>query len=189
MKKVSIILMLALAFALAGCNLGGAGTGDTASDPQAAQAFLPDLPDYNETNARSITDALAAIGVGGSAVTGNIPLAALIGQVDRMIQCYESTGAVAARVYVPLNAVEAATGVATGQIPSAGVLAIVNQDRLASNFLSCATGGGSDNFSAQAVQPCFGSGQFVSAGQTFHYIYGATEDGLCGQFTRALPAS
>jgi hypothetical protein len=102
-----------------------------------------------------------------------------------MIACYQGVGAFAAKVYVEANV----SNLVQGQIPSAGALAVLNQDRLASNFLACALGGG-QGLSAQSdqPQPCFGSGSFTADGETLHYLYAATNPNLCAQFQSLFPA-
>ncbi len=195
-RKIQLALAAtALVAALAACNLGEtvAGvaptTGDTAADASAAQQFLPQVAGYNVIDADSIVDALSTLASGGSLVTGNFPALALVTQIDSMIQCYQSVGAAAARIYVPVNAVDIAGQITQGAIPSMGVVAIINQDRLVNNFLSCALGGGAQAFSAQAAepQPCAGSGTFTADGQTLHYLYAATTPDLCTAFDASLP--
>lgn len=189
---LAALLMLAL---LAACNLGEnvAGlvptTGDTSADASAAQQFLPTVPGYNATDADSILDALATVAGGGSLLSGNLAAAGLVTQIDGMIQCYQNVGAAAARIYLPQNVVDVAGQLAAGSIPSVGVVAIINQDRLVNNFLSCALGGGLQAFSAQAAepQPCAASGTFTANGQTLHYLYAATTPDLCAAFDASLP--
>jgi hypothetical protein len=182
----------ALITALAACNLGESvggivpTTGDTAADPSAAQQFLPAVAGYNAMDADSIVDAISALAGGGSLLTGNFPAMALITQIDGMIQCYQNVGAAAARIYVPVNALDIPGQIAAGAVPSMGVVAIINQDRLVNNFLSCALGGGIQAFSAQP-QPCAGSGTFTANGQTLHYLYAATNPELCTAFDASLP--
>lgn len=186
---------LALMGTLAACNLNetvgniAPTTGDTAADPSAAQQFLPAVPGYNALDADSLVDALALVAGGGSLATGNLAGVGLVTQIDGMIQCYQNVGAAAARVYVPVDAVSVAGQVTQGQLPSVGVVAIINQDRLVNNFLSCALGGGAGAFSAQAAepQPCASSGTFISNGQTLHYLYAATTPDLCAAFDASLP--
>lgn len=186
------IFMLA---ALAACNLGEAvgvavpTTGDTSTDPSAAQQFLPTVAGYNALDADSIVDALTMIAGGGSTLSGNLAALGLVTQIDSMIQCYQNVGAAAARIYVPANAIDIAGQISQGQTPNLGVVAIINQDRLVNNFLSCALGGGNQGFSAQAAepQPCAGSGTFTANGQTLHYLYAATYQDLCTAFDAALP--
>ena len=195
-ERMNVLLAAVLLLAaLAACTLGEsvAGivptTGDTAADPSAVQQFLPTVPGYNATDADSIVDALSTLAGGGSLLTGNLVAAGLVTQIDGMIQCYQNVGAAAARIYLPQNAVDVAGQLASGTIPSAGVVAIINQDRLVNNFLSCALGGGLQAFSAQAAQPqpCAASGTFTANGQTMHYLYAATTPDLCAAFDASLP--
>jgi hypothetical protein len=196
LNRVSVALCALLLMAgLAACNLGetvsniAPTTGDTSADASAAQQFLPNVPGYNALDADSLVDALALVAGGGSLATGNLAGVGLVTQIDGMIQCYQNVGAAAARIYVPADTVSIAGQVAQGQLPSAGVVAIINQDRLVNNFLSCALGGGAQAFSAQAAepQPCAASGTFTSNGQTLHYLYAATTPDLCATFDASLP--
>src|SRR5690606_23125914 len=115
-KPVSILIMLLL---IAGCRLVP-GTGDSASDAASAQNFVPaTIAGYNSTEASSIVDALSKLGVSGSVITGNLPLAGAIAKLDDLISCYQSVGAVAARVYTEQN-------MPTVGVPKIGVLAVVN---------------------------------------------------------------
>jgi hypothetical protein len=157
-------------------------TGNTASDPSAAQQFLPNLPGYTSFDTANITSAITAAGGSGALITGNPVLAAAIAQIDGMISCYRNVGAVSARVYTENNI----AGVIQGQIPKVGALAVINQDRIVNNFLSCALGG---NARAQGggLQPCAGTGSFVANGETLHYIYAASDPALCALFVGAMP--
>ena len=94
-----------------------------------------------------------------------------------MIDCYRDVGAVDAKVYV-----EQVTNLEGLRLPIAGVLAVINQDRLRENFLSCVTNTALDELlSPQSLEPepCYGSGTFTSQGDTISYIYGATDRPLC----------
>lgn len=184
MKKYIPALFVAL-LTLMGCSftLSTAPTGDTASQTTSAQSFLPEIAGYTRTNADSIGDAVTSVGGGASLISGNPALAAAIAKIDDMIQCYQNTGAVAANIYTESDI----SGVLQGQIPSIGALAVVNEDRLSRNFLSCALSG-SSAFSAQdvSIEPCFGSGSFVKDNETIDYIYAATAPGLCQSFQSYL---
>lgn len=177
MKKITGVLLCL--FILAGCSISFGPTGDTASDPSSASTLLPNVAGYTRTNARNITDALTTVGVGASAISGNILTSAAIAQIDRMLSCYEGVGAVAASVYTQ---VDIAT-VLEGQLPRLGAVGIVNQDRLVNNFLNCAVGGAGDLFSAQsAMEPCGGSGSIVVNNENITYVYAATAPELCQAF-------
>jgi hypothetical protein len=180
MYKVGLLLTILL---LAACTM--TATGDTANDAASAQNFLPNIPGYNMTEASSITDALTTAGVGGSLLTGNIPLAALVNRLDAMMTCYQGVGAVAARVYTEVNI----ANIIQGQIPKVGALAVINEARLERNFLNCAIGGGNLSAQAEGVEPCGGSGTFVVNNERLHYIFGATSPELCGIFQQAMPAA
>jgi hypothetical protein len=181
MRKFGLLLTILL---LAACSM--TATGDRVSDAASAQNFLPNIPGYTMTEATSITDALTAAGVGGSLLTGNLPLAALVSRLDAMMECYNGVGAVAARVYTEVNI----GNLIQGQIPKIGALAVINEDRLERNFLSCALGS-SSSISAQAdqVQPCGGSGTFTVNNERLHYLFGATAPELCNIFQQAMPRS
>ncbi len=188
-----ILLLVAMLVAGACSQIGVPGgvavptTGNTASDASAAQQFVPDLPGYISTNASNITDAVSTISGGASILTGNPITAAMIAQIDGMITCYQSVGAVAAKIYAEPNL----TDIASGQIPAVGALAVINQNRLVNNFLPCALG--SDRgFSAQAqsaAQPCGSSGSFTVNGETLWYVYAATQPTLCAAIAQHLPQS
>ena len=185
------LLILAVILIAACSRLGVPGgavvptTGNTSSDPAAAQQYVPDLPGYISTNASSITSAVSTISGGASILSGNPIGAALIAQIDGMISCYQQVGAVAAKVYAQVDI----ASVASGQIPSVGALAVVNQDRLAGNFLPCALGSGK-GFSAQSAvpQPCANSGTFSANGNTYLYIYAASNQDLCSLIAQRMPS-
>ena len=190
MRKSVLALLMICALSIAACSVVGGSnlvptTGDTANDPSAAQRFVPDLPGFIATNTTNLTDAISAVTGGASLLTGNVPAAALIAQIDGMIQCYQNVGAFASKVYVEANV----SNLVQGQIPTAGALAVINQNRLQNNFLPCALGGG-QGLSAQAdqPQPCFGSGSFTADGETLHYLYAATQPTLCATFQSLFPA-
>ena len=187
-----ILLMLAVVLVSAACSRialpGGATvptTGNTSSDPSAAQQFVPELPGYLITNASNISTAVSTISGGASILSGNPIGAALIAQIDGMIACYQNVGAVAAKVYAQADI----ASLTQGQIPAIGALAVINQDRLVSNFLPCALGSGPNTFSAQADQPCSGSGSFVVNNETLWYLYAATKQDLCTAIAQRLPAA
>lgn len=186
MLKTYLYLLLILLLFTA-CSAVAGPTGDTASDPAAAQRFLPNIPGYTATEADSITDALAAAGVGGSLLTGNAPLAAVVAKIDDMIQCYQNVGAVAARVYTQVDI----GNLIQGQVPKVGALAVINQDRLERNFLNCAlsVAGGLSAQSADQMQPCGGSGTTVVNNERIHYVFAATAPELCAIFQQQFPPS
>jgi hypothetical protein len=186
------LLILAVILIAACSKLGVPGgavvptTGNTSSDAAAAQQYVPDLPGYISTNALSISGAVSTITGGASLLSGNPIGTAMIAQIDGMISCYQTVGAVAAKVYAQADIAT----IASGQIPNVGALAVVNQDRLVNNFLPCALGSGR-GFSAQsaAPQPCSSSGSFTANGNTYWYLYAATHQDLCTLIAQHLPSS
>lgn len=184
--RAATILWIALL--VVGCSQVGVPgvnvptTGNTANDPSAVGRYLPEIYGYTSINADSITTAVSSISGGASILSGNPVSAAMIAQIDGMMRCYQSVGAVGAKVYVPQNL----ASILGGQIPSTGVLAVVNQDRVVNNFFACALGAGAQGFSAQsaAPQPCGGTGTYrTPQGETLHYLYAATDGELCTLMT------
>jgi len=161
-------------------------TGNTSSDAAAAQQYVPDIPGYISTNASNISSAISTISGGASILSGNPVSALMIAQIDGMISCYQQVGAVAAKIYAQADI----ASLAAGQIPAVGALAVVNQDRVTSNFLPCALGSGK-GFSAQsaAPQPCANSGSFTANGNTYLYLYAATTQDLCSLIAQKMPSS
>ena len=189
-RKLALLTAVLLIAACSKIGIPGGAvvptTGDSASDAASASQFVPDLQGYISTNATSITSAISTITGGASVLTGNPVGAALIQQIDGMIQCYQGVGAAAAKVYVEVNV----GNLAQGQTPSVGALAVINQDRLVNNFLPCALGSGS-GFSQQstAPQPCGSSGSFIVNSETLWYLYAASNQDLCTLIQQHLPAS
>lgn len=189
MRNSAFLSLLCAALLLAGCGQLQLNivptTGDTALDAAAAQSQLPNFSNYNYTaiDAGNITDAITAIGGGGLLVSGNPVAAAAIAKIDDMMRCYESVGAVASQVYAQADIGQ----VLQGQVPKVGALAIINRTRLGRNLLPCALNTG-QGFSAQAaqVEPCGGAGSFIRMGDTFDYVYAATDPQLCTLFAAAL---
>jgi hypothetical protein len=175
-NKLGLFLFLLLV--AAGCRLVP-GTGDTSTDAASASNFVPtNVAGYNVTEASSITDALTKVGVAGSVVTGNLPLAGAVAKLDDLIRCYQNVGAVAARVYTEQN-------MPTVGIPKIGALAVINTTRLQRNFLSCAAnigGGASAQGASEEIQPCGGSGSFVVNNENLEYVFAATSPELCSFF-------
>jgi hypothetical protein len=169
-----IILLLALT---AGCRLVP-GTGDSSTDAASASNFVPaSIPGYNVTEASSITDALTKTGVGASVLTGNLALAGTIAKLDGMIQCYQSVGAVAAKVYTEQTLSPTQT-----TIPKIGAIAVVNTTRLGRNLLQCVLNTGVSAQAANEIQPCGGSGSFTVNNENLEYVFAATTPELCSTF-------
>jgi len=172
-----IFLVATAIVSLMGCSIVP-GTGDKNTDAAAAQSFVPpNIAGYNSTDAGNITDALTKVGAAGSLLTGNILSAGAIAKLDNMIACYQSVGAVAARVYVDQNIA------ANPNAPKVGVLAVVNTTRIQRNLFSCVLNtGGPSAQAANEIQPCAGNGEKIVNGETLDYVYAATTPELCATF-------
>ncbi len=177
-KRSMFVLLIVGLLSLTGCELA-TETGHTSSDAPAAQNFFPALPGYNIQTTDNVQDAITAAMGGASLLSGNPIQAALVTQVDRVIDCYREVGAVDARVYV-----EQIGNLETVRVPIAGVLAVINQDRVRENFLQCVTSTPLDGFRAQSAQPepCYGSGTFRFGDDTISYLFAATDQPLCQSF-------
>lgn len=190
MWKVSIGALLLL-IGLTGCRLAPAidvvpTTGDTAADPASAQNLLPDLTSfgYSSTSASSIQDAITATGGGAAVINGNPALSAAIAKIDEMINCYEATGSVAARIYTDANI----GNLLAGELPRVGAVAVINRDRVARNLLACALNTNQGGFRAQSaeIEPCGGAGSVQRDGETLDFVYAATDPQLCQLFAERL---
>lgn len=195
MSRKLLLIVLALSVLGAACSqIGGTNivptTGDTANDASAVQRFIPNLSSlgYTSVQASDIQTALSSVSGGASLLTGNPAAAALVAQIDGMVSCYRNVGAFDARIYYQSNI----TTLIQGQIPSVGALAVVNENRLINNFLSCALNG-RQAFGAQSEsqgsQPCSGSGSIVVDGETIAYLYAATDTNLCNYLSSPFSTS
>ena len=175
------LILIALPLVLVACE----ETGDTNQDTAAAQQFIPSPSGYAEHETDNIQDAIATTLGGAGALTGNIPQAAIVAQINNMVNCYREVGAFDAKMHIQN------VTLSDMQTPVAGVVAVVNADRVTSNFVSCANpANNTRSQSASLVNPCFDSGTFEAEGDTFLYFYGATDAPLClaygahfGQYT------
>jgi len=182
-NMIFMILAAVLAMLLAACGAVGSGVTTPPTevvDAQSAGAFMPTLTGYTVTGASSLSDAISAAAQTGVEELGNPVLERTVSSVDRFVSCYEQVGAVAANIYTQVNLGSIVEG---GDIvPQVGAVAIVNQDRIRENLISCVTSGVTaqdEGFSAQAVQICQSSGSFSSGGDTFTYIYISNAGEFC----------
>lgn len=172
LRFVGLLMIVAL-MALTACDSIGQTSGQSSSDAQAVQQFFPTVSGYSSVSSQSITNAFSMVTGGASLATGNILGSVAINRINSMIDCYRDVGAAEAKVYTQLNF----------QQPVIGALAIVNQNRVASNFVSCATDGaiGGRSQSAQP-QPCTGGGSFSKDNNQYLYIFVASDQALCTEF-------
>lgn len=163
----NIWMMFMLLISLTACQT----TGDK-SDDQAAQSFFPSFADYQVDGLAGTQDAvlgaLALAGIG----TGNIPFSVVMYKLDDFVDCYRETGVFDARLYI-----ERLSNTGGTRLPVVGVLTILNQDRALDNFLPCLVRVPDGLMRAQSgPEPCTGSGTFRSGGNTYSYIYAASDE-------------
>ena len=171
-----LFLVAAAVVSLVGCQVVP-GTGDKNTDAAAAQQFVPaSIPGYDVTDAANISDALTKVGAAGSLLTGNLVSAGAIAKLNNVISCYQSVGAVSAKVYIDKNIAS------NPNAPKVGVLAVVNITRIQRNLLSCALNSGASAQAESGIQPCGSSGEKVVNGETLDYVYAATTPELCATF-------
>lgn len=172
MQRLKIAVLVVAVFMMAACDMISQPTGDSANDAASAQNQLPAFQQYTSTDADNVKDALARAIQIGSLGTGNFIAAGLIDRLNIMADCLGNVGAVAGRVYTGGNPV------------AAGLLVVINNERLTSNFMSCALNPSmqSQQEGRQAVQPCAKSGSYTDNGVGYSYIYAATDPSMCGAF-------
>lgn len=177
-KLTRFLLIIGLVLVVAACE----STGDTEEDPQAAQSFFPALDNYQIQQSDDIQDAVSTTLAGAGLGTGNFVMTGVMLKVDDFIDCYREVGAFDARIYVEQPGDQLIQdGI---RAPIAGVLVVVNQDRIISNFAPCLARNPVGGLRAQSVEPdpCVGNGEFEFDGNTIGYIYAATDQPLCAQF-------
>lgn len=186
-KMIGRLMALLVILVLAGTacegipGLGSPGTPQRSSPP--ASSLLPVLPGYATLEAQSIQDFITGLGEAGTALLGQFQATAVIALVDRVADCYQEIGAVAARGYSK----EALPIVA-------GVVAVANRDLLLDpqTFLACVglaqqpsalgegQGGG-------GLQPCAHAYSTQVDSSTFDILYAGTDIEICQAFCGALP--
>lgn len=180
MKSLHIIAIMMIALvAFTACTL--TETDDTSEDPEAAQSFFPNLDaqGYNVSSSDTVIDAVTTAFSGAALGVGNFAAVALIQKVDNMISCYQNVGAADAQIYTERLSID------SPDVPIGGVLMVVNEDRIANNFLHCLTQvPGGDLFESQRAtpEPCWGHGRFTFNGDQISYLFAATDQPLCDLF-------
>lgn len=178
MTRKLIILTLLSFLLLAACE----STGDTTEDPEAVQNFFPQVPGYNMQQTTNIQDAVTTAMSAAGISSGNLVGMGVVIKLDDFVDCYREVGAFDARVYVEQPSDDMIQeGV---RPPRAGVVVLVNQNRLMDNLMPCMARAPSGPFSAQDAtpEPCYGNGEFVFNEDTFGYLYAATDQPLCDQY-------
>src|SRR5690349_21699483 len=85
-RFLTVALVFMMVF-LAACKPTG-----SQSDPNSAQNLQPSITGFRTQNLDVGATAILTSAAGGSAVTGNIPLAAAIQRGDALLQCLQDTG-------------------------------------------------------------------------------------------------
>ena len=172
MQRIKVLLLLMIVMVVAACDRIAQPTGDSASDASSAQNQLPSFAAYTSTDAANVKDALTRALQVGSLGTGNIIAAGMIERLNTMADCLGDVGALAGRVYSSINP------------PAAGLLVLVNNERLTSNLMQCALNPGAQaqTEGRQAVEPCASNGTYTDNGVSYTYIYAATDPSMCGAF-------
>jgi hypothetical protein len=168
----SVVLILVLSV-IAACT---PNTSQTVNDPVAAQQLMPNIVGYT---ANEVTDVVAALSTAASAASlagGNLPVAGALNRAETLLRCLQERGAVSGRSYLQQNI--------TNIVPEAGVVVIINNDRVAENFLACLAAAPRP-MTAQTVtiEPCAEAGSFTFQNNNFSFVYVGVGNELCGYFS------
>ncbi len=90
--SMTVVLMVVLAVLLV--RRMGLETTDSA-----AASLLPNLPEYRQVEGQTLTTYIGALAEGAALLGAQPQIAAAVAAVDEAVACYQSVGAVAARVY------------------------------------------------------------------------------------------
>lgn len=149
--------------------------------PPASQ-YLPNLPGYTALGFQRIQDFIAGLGEIGSTMTGQFGATAAIAVIDRVADCYQNIGAIAASAYTK------------DALPIvAGVVAVANRTLLTDprTFLACVGAAQQpqalDGQGGGGMTPCAAAYTLDIQGSTFDFIYAGTDIEICQQFCRSLP--
>lgn len=172
MQRIKVLLLLTIVMVAAACDQIAQPTGDSANDAASAQNQLPAFAAYTSTDADSVKDALTRALQVGSLGTGNIIAAGMLDRLNAVADCLGNVGALAGRVYSSINP------------PAAGLLVVINNDRVSNNLMQCALNPGAEaqTEGRQAVEPCAGNGTYSENGVSYSYLFAATDPSMCGAF-------
>lgn len=151
-------------------------TGNTAQDAQSAQRLLPNLAAYTASDVDTALDgAFTAVG-GAALVGGQVQVTAAVAKAEQIVQCFQDRGAIAAKFYTETTQ--------SDLVPKVGAVLVLNQTRINQEFLNCALGGQEESFSAQSVEPCTDSGNFVYQSDSISYVYLGSHPDVCALFNQ-----
>lgn len=174
---VLFLLIVILVGVLYGCGLISPPAGSPTSEPPAAE-MLPVLPGYNTFEGQLLTDYISTLSEGAAVLAGQPELAVTIAAVDRVIGCYQTIGAVRARVYSQAD-----------DPLSAGTVAIADRNILLdpTNLFSCILPSAPEGLlPADGIEPCSASYTISREGNEFYVLYAATTSEVCQAFCSAL---
>lgn len=150
-------------------------TNQTANDPAAAQRLMPNIVGYTANEVTDVVTALSTAAQAASLAGGNLPVAGALNRAEALLRCLQERGAVSGRSYLQQNV--------TNIVPEAGVVVIINNDRVAENFLSClASGVGPLTAQAVTLEPCAEVGTFTFQNNNYSFAYVGVGNELCGFF-------
>jgi len=171
------MLLLGLAIVLGGAGVLY-GNGRRGSEPPAAK-MLPNLPGYHVVEGEQLTEYIRSLSGGAALLAGQPELTAAIAAVDQIVSCYQSVGALQARLY------------ANAEMPlSAGLVAIADRNALLApeNLFRCVAPALPDAGGAAVptIRPCTASYTLSRDHNEFYIIYAGTTEEICRAFCAAL---
>jgi hypothetical protein len=179
-----VTLLLIVVLLTAACQQLGIDALATppANNAPPASQYLPNLPGYTSLGFQRIQDFIAGLGEVGSTMTGQFGATAAIAVIDRVADCYQDIGAIAASAYTK------------DDLPIvAGVVAVANRTLLTDprTFLACISSAQQpqalDGQGGGGMTPCAAAYTQEIQGSTFDFIYAGTDLEICQQFCRSLP--
>jgi hypothetical protein len=172
MRLLQMIFLIVLVVWAAACT---PNTSQTANDPAAAQQLMPNIVGYTANEVTDVVAALSTAATAASLAGGNLPVAGALNRAEALLRCLQERGAVSGRSYLQQNI--------TNIVPEAGVVVIVNNDRVSENFLACLASGARP-MTAQTItiEPCAEAGTFAFQGNNYSFVYVGVGSELCGYF-------
>lgn len=166
-RKLFLILMV-LVLVACGDEEGG----------EEAQSFLPALENYNTIDGENLSTALQAVGA-YAAIQADPRMAGIVVMTDEFLDCAAEQGAVATRMYHSQS-----------NPVSAGVVAVVNTERLAAfdSIVRCMLGDAVSFRTAVArPEPCYDAWTYTRDNVEYWMMYAGTEEEICTDFAEDLP--
>ncbi len=171
-----LVCVMALVALLSGCDFIPGLGGQPTIVPPAAE-MLPNLPGYTVVEGETLTGHLTKLSGGAALLAGQPELAALVAAVDGVVGCYQSVGAVRARLYSdqanPL---------------SVGTVAIADKNALLDpmNLFKCVALKKINATQAITIEPCTANYTLTKDGNEFYVLYAGTTREICEAFCTNL---